>query len=144
MALPFKPSDRDTVVPYLVVGDPQAVIDFLQSAFSAELIEKIEHEDGINHAEVRIGTSTIMMGKAQSEWPAMTSMNYVYVEDTDRCYERALAAGAESIMAPDDQFYGHRNAGVRGPQGNSWWIATLIEEVAPDELKRRAEAAREK
>jgi PhnB protein len=62
------------------------------------------------------------------------------VNDADAVYRRALEAGATSKMEPADQFYGDRNAGVRDPVGNVWWIATHKEDVPPGELARRAEA----
>jgi PhnB protein len=72
----------------------------------------------------------------------MPACFYLYVEDTDAVYRKALAAGATSVMEPADQFYGDRNAGVKDPSGDLWWIATHIEDVTPEELARRA-AARE-
>jgi PhnB protein len=68
-------------------------------------------------------------------------MLHVYVADADATYRRALAAGGISVQEPTDQFYGDRSGGVRDPCGNLWWIATHIEDVPPDELRRRAEAA---
>ena len=66
---------------------------------------------------------------------------YVYVPDTDATYQRALKAGGVSTMEPSNQFYGDRNAGVRDECGNLWWIGTHIEDVSPEELKRRAAKA---
>lgn len=65
---------------------------------------------------------------------------YLYVNDTDAVYQRALQAGATSVMPPADQFYGDRNAGVKDASGNFLWIATHIEDVSPEELERRFEA----
>jgi PhnB protein len=65
----------------------------------------------------------------------------VYVDDADAVYQRALAAGATSVQAPVDQFYGDRSGGVKDAFGNLWWIATHIEDVPPEELQRRAQAA---
>jgi PhnB protein len=65
---------------------------------------------------------------------------YVYVDDVDATYARALKAGATSVRAPENAFYGDRNAGIQDPFGNSWGIATHVEDVSPDELKKRAEA----
>ena len=69
----------------------------------------------------------------------MPGMLYLYVDDVDLTYQRALDAGATSQQPPTDQFYGDRSAGVKDPCGNLWWIATHIEDVPPDELKHRAE-----
>jgi len=94
----------------------------------------------IGHAEVRIGDSVVMLGQASSQWKPTTAAIYLYVNDTDATYKRALQSGATSAMEPTDQFYGDRNAGVQDPAGNFWWIATHVEDVAPDEMKKRAEA----
>jgi len=73
-----------------------------------------------------------------------TATLYVYVDDADARYQRALEAGATSISEPANQFYGDRHAGVKDTNGISWWIATHFEDVPPDELARRAKAAMEK
>jgi PhnB protein len=65
---------------------------------------------------------------------------HLYVNDADATYQRALQAGATSIMEPADQFYGDRSAGVQDTVGNRWWIATHREDVPPEELRRRADA----
>jgi uncharacterized glyoxalase superfamily protein PhnB len=64
----------------------------------------------------------------------------VYVDDADATYRRALQAGGVSLREPEDQFYGDRTGGVKDPAGDHWWIATHKEDVAPDELARRAKA----
>jgi len=69
------------------------------------------------------------------------TMLYVYVDDVDATFQRALAAGAMSVQAPADQFYGDRSGGVKDLFGNLWWIATHIEDVPPGELQRRAREA---
>ena len=71
-------------------------------------------------------------------------MMYLYCDDADQAYHRALKAGAESIMEPADQFYGDRNGGVKDPFGHIWWFATQIEEVSPNELHRRAHEFQQK
>jgi uncharacterized glyoxalase superfamily protein PhnB len=70
----------------------------------------------------------------------MPSGFYLYVPDTDATYQAGLAAGGVSVMEPSDQFYGDRNAGVRDPWGNHWWIATHIEDVDEAEIQRRMAA----
>ena len=130
-----------SVIPYLIVADVAGLIEFLVRAFGAT--EKERHSDAegaIRHAEVKIGDSAIMMGGARGDWPAMPCMNYVYVSDTDAAYARALEAGATSVLAPVDQYYGDRNAGVKDEFGNLWWIATHVEDVSPEEIARRGEA----
>lgn len=133
------PDGFHTITPYLVVMDPAALIDFLKAAFDAEEMHRTNRPDGnIMHAQVKIGSSMLMMGGATPEWPAMPAGLYLYVDDADSTYERALAAGATSVMEPMDAFWGDRMGGVKDGSGNFWWIATHIEDVPQDELARRA------
>ena len=145
MAVKAKPDGYHAVTPYLVVDGAARLIDFLEEVFDAEEVERFAAPGNrIGHAEVRIGDSLVMLGDAHGEHKPMQAMLYVYVDDADATYQRALAAGATSVQAPVDQFYGDRSGGVKDPCGNLWWIATHIEDVPPDELKRRAQAAMEK
>jgi PhnB protein len=139
------PAGYHNVVPYLTISGVAKLIDFLAHTFRAKEIERMQRPDGvIMHAEVRIGDSVIMMGEPSAQFKSMPGSLYIYVEDTDATYKRALEAGATSIMEPADQFYGDRNAGVKDPLGNIWWIGTHIEDVPPEEMKKRAEAAAKK
>jgi PhnB protein len=133
------PKGYPTVCPYLVVPDPSQVIDFMQRVLDGQVIERMEGPDGrIQHAEVRLGDSVVMMGAASEEHPVQTAMLHIYVPDVDATYARALKAGATSMREPEDQFYGDRSGGVKDAVGNSWWFATHVEDVSPEELKRRA------
>ena len=141
MAVKLVPDGLHTVTPYLVVPGVAQLIDFMKQVFDATEIRRMALPDGtVMHAEVRIGDSALMMGQAPGGYQALTASLYVYVKDTDAVYQRAIAAGATSLMAPADQFYGDRNAGVKDASGNTWWIATHLEDVSPEELARRAEA----
>lgn len=132
------PDGVHNVNSYLVVDDPDALIVFLERVFGARVGERTAVDGATLHADVRIGDSRVMIGAARGGAP-VPAMLYVYVDDCDAAYARAIAAGAESLMAPADMFYGDRHGGVKDASGNSWWIATHIEEVAPDELARRHE-----
>lgn len=135
------PEGYHSVTPYLIVKDVNGLIDFLKRAFDAEEIGKHTDSDGaVMHAEVRIGDSVVMMGEASDEWRPMPSVLHLYVEDTDAVYQRAMQAGATSLREPSDQFYGDRSGGVTDPSDNQWWIATHVEDVPPEELKRRQES----
>ena len=130
-----------TVTPYLVGKDVESLITFLKEAFDAEESERVPNSDGTTrHAEVRIGDSVVMMGTARGK-PSMSGMLYVYTEEVDTAYSRALNAGGESIAQPENQFYGDRAAGVKDSQGNIWYIATRVESLSEDELRERALAA---
>lgn len=134
------PEGYSSVTPYLVVPGVDGVLSFVQTVFDAEITgEPIRRPDGsVMHAEVRIGDARVMMGEPTGDMPPLPAMLYVYVEDTDATYARALAAGGESVMEPADQFYGDRNAGVRGPGGTMWWMGTHVEDVSEEEIRRRA------
>jgi uncharacterized glyoxalase superfamily protein PhnB len=141
MAVKPIPDGYHSVTPYLVVQGADKLIDFLKQAFAAQESERLTRPDGtIGHAEVRIGDSIVMMSEASGEWKPMPSAMYLYVNDTDATYKRALQAGAVSTMEPTDQFYGDRSAGVKDLTGNQWWIATHQEDLSPEELARRAKA----
>lgn len=133
-----------TVTPYLIIEGVPKLIDFMKTVFGAEEMERFEDkEGGVMHAEVRIGDSIIMMGGATKEWKAIPAALHIYVKDADTTYQRALQAGATSVMEPSDQFYGDRSGGVKDPFGNTWFISTHIEDVTLEEMHKRA-AARKK
>jgi len=97
-------------------------------------------DGSIRHAEARIGDSMVMIGQAGGEWKPKPNTVHVYVPDVDATYKKALAAGATSTREPVTQFYGDRSAGVEDAQGNSWWIATHVEDVSPEEMEKRMAA----
>jgi len=133
------PDGYHTVTPYLVVPDVRAQLEFLSKAFGGVLSEQIDEQGGdIRHAEITIGDSVIMIGMARDGTAPSSSMFYLYVDDCDAYYQRALDAGATSVMPPEKQFYGDRSGGVRDAFGNQWWVATHVEDVSPEELQRRA------
>jgi uncharacterized glyoxalase superfamily protein PhnB len=136
------PSGYPTVTPYLAVRGAREAIEFVQRAFDAEVKHLSARPDGtLMNAEVRIGTSMVMFGEASkdSTWPAML---YLYVENADDWYSRAIAAGGKSIREPEDQFYGDRVGAVEDASGNQWWIATRKEDLSDQDIARRAAHAR--
>src|ERR1700733_10890660 len=135
------PDGYHRVTPYIVCDGVAKVIDFITKAFDAKEISRMSRPDGkVMHAEVKIGDSPIMFGEPLEASKARLGSVYMYVEDTDAVYKRAIQAGAQSVMEPADQFYGDRNAGVIDQSGNYWWIATHIEDVSDEEIKKRAQA----
>ncbi len=146
MTLDPKPEGFHTVTPYLLVEGAEALLEFAAKAFDA--VEGTRHSlpDGkIMYADIKIGDSIVMISDAREEFGASPAMLYVYVDDVDATYQRALEAGGVSIREPTDEFYGDRAGGVRDPCGNQWWIATRKEDVSPEEMERRAaQAARER
>ena len=141
MAVNPIPEGYHTVTPYLIVEGAAGLLEFVKSAFGAEERFRMPApNDTIGHAEVKIGDSIVMVADAGEEWPAMPAFIYLYVDDCDATYQRALDAGATSVKEPEDQFYGDRNATVRDSVGNRWGIATHIEDVTEEEVARRIEA----
>src|SRR6478735_5854574 len=139
-AIPL-PDGYHTVNAYVVVAGASAFIDFACSAFGATEHERMMAPGGlIGHAEVRIGDSILMLTDAKVDHPAAPCSLYLYLDDVDEAHRAALDSGATSVQEPADQFYGDRSGGVVDPFGNTWWLATHLEDVAPDELARRAAA----
>jgi PhnB protein len=135
------PEGYHSVTPYLIVEGAAELLDFVKSAFGAEERFRMPTPNGtIGHAEVKIGDSIVMVADGAEEWPVMPTFVYLYVDDCDATYQRALAAGATSVKEPEDQFYGDRNATVRDSVGNLWGIATHIEDVTEAEVAKRLEA----
>ena len=134
------PEGYHTVTPVLTVHGAAKLIEFLKQAFDAKETYRLPGpDDTVMHAEMKIGDSMIMLGEATDEWKPMPATIALYVEDTDTWYKRALQAGGTSVREPSDQFYGDRSAGVKDFAGNHWWIHTHIEDVPPEEIKKRAE-----
>lgn len=132
------PVGYHTVTPYLTVKGAKKLIEFLEEAFGAKRLRQTVRPDGsVGNAEVLIGNSMVMISDATEQWLPMVSSIYLYVEDTDRIYKKAIEAGAESLYEPMDMFYGDRNAGIKDMFGNFWWIATHIEDVSDEEIQRR-------
>lgn len=142
MAVRPIPPGYHTITPFLTVHDGDAILEFVKRALDArELSPPTRRADGrLAHAELRIGDSNLMLSEGTAEWPPMPCSLYLYVPGVDAVYAQAIAAGATSVRAPTDEYYGDRSAGVKDSSGNYWWIATHIEDVAPDELARRAAA----
>ena len=122
------PFGLHTITSYLIVEDVSALIQFLHRVFDAESRGDPRYrEDGsVKHAEVKIGDSVVMMGEPMDEIGPMPAMMYIYVEDCDAVYKKALEAGATHVMEPENYPHGDRYGGVKDPVGNIWWIVTHI------------------
>ena len=136
MPIHWKPTEMPTLTPALPGG--KKLIDFVQRVFDAKVQRIYEGPDGgVAHAEIRFGESLLMTGDPMGDHVIPPGAASVYVPDCDAAYKRALDAGAKSKEAPKDQFYGDRTARVVDPNGNQWSIATHVEDVSEDEMKRR-------
>src|SRR5664279_5177064 len=102
MAVKPIPEGYHTVTPYLTVDDPDAVMLFLKDAFGAEETYAMRDDSGrVRHSEIKIGNSMVMLGGAHDEWKARPANFYIYVEDVDAVYKKAIAAGGKSISEPE-------------------------------------------
>jgi len=136
------PEGYHTVIPYIVVPGVGKLIDFAKQALGATEVYLSKRPDGaVMHAEIKIGDSIVMMGEGGEGGKHFPAMLYLYVEDMDAIYQQAIQAGAKSIREPANQIYGDRVGGVEDAFGNQWWMATHVEDVAPEEIERRAKAA---
>ena len=113
----------NTVTPYLTVKRAEQLVEFVKQVFGGVELFRTTGSAGGMHAEVRIGESRLMIGGYENVEEKLTAL-HLYVPDADAVYQRALEAGATSLEEPVDQFYGDREAGVKDPSGNVWWIAT--------------------
>jgi uncharacterized glyoxalase superfamily protein PhnB len=134
MTVKAAPRGWHAVTPRLFVADAPRLVDFLKHTFGATGCFR---SDG--PSEIHIGDSIVMVSEAGMR-AAMPAFLYVYLDDVDGAYQRALEAGASVIEKPQDMFYGDRRATVRDPFGNIWQIATHKEDLALKEIRKRAAA----
>ncbi|MFL5426167.1 MAG: VOC family protein [Myxococcales bacterium] len=139
MAVKPIPEGYHTYTPYYVVDGAAQFIDFLKKAFGAEETLRMPAPGGkIGHAEVRIGDSIVMLADQNPpEHGAKQMSGLLYVNDADSVFKKAVDAGGQGVRSPESMFYGDRMGGVVDKWGNYWSIATHIEDVSPDEIKRR-------
>ena len=149
MAKPV-PDGYHSLTPYLIIDGAAKAIDFYKRAFGAtESLRMADPKGGIAHAEIKIGDSVIMLadehpnmgyrGPRSLGGSAVSIM--LYVTDVDGTFDRAVKAGAKAQRPVANQFYGDRSGTLEDPFGHIWTISTHVEDVAPEEMKRRAEAA---
>jgi uncharacterized glyoxalase superfamily protein PhnB len=143
------PQGYHTVTPNLAVHDATKALEFYRKAFGAEETVRMPGPDGkIMHAEFRIGDSVLMLGE---EMPDMGSKSpkslggtpvkfYVYVEDVDASWKRALDAGANQVMPLQDMFWGDRTGCVEDPFGHQWMLAQHVGDPTPEEIQKGQEA----
>jgi uncharacterized glyoxalase superfamily protein PhnB len=143
------PKGYHTVTPSIVVAGAAKAIDFYRKAFGAEEVMRFPGPDGsIMHAEIRIGDSTIMLGdempdqggKSPKAYGGTAVSFFVYKDNVDAAWKRAVDAGAKPIMPLIDQFWGDRAGCLEDPFGHKWWLAQHIQDLTPDELQKNAEA----
>lgn len=142
------PEGFHTVTPQLTLDNAAQAIDWYKKALGAEEKTRAVGPDGkIMHAELRIGNSIIMLndammgGKGPKAFGGSPASLWVYVDDCDSLFNRAVAAGAKVSNGPmgqlTDQFWGDRSGTLSDPHGYTWTIATRKEDLTPDEIKKR-------
>ncbi|MBA3317414.1 MAG: VOC family protein [Gemmatimonadales bacterium] len=143
------PKGYHTVTPSLFVAGAAKAIDFYKKAFGAEEVMRFPAPDGtIMHAELRIGDSIIMLGDEMPDQGGRGPKTiggtpvsfFVYRENVDAAWKRAVDAGAKPIMPLADQFWGDRTGCLEDPFGHQWWLAQHIQDLTPEELQKNAES----
>jgi len=148
----YMPDGYHTVTPYLTVRGAAQAMEFYKRALGAQEIERMTSPDGkyLMHGELRIGDSVIMLSdeipgrstcRAPQSLGGTTCLLFLYVPDVDKAFRQAVDAGCKATRPPADMFWGDRYGQVEDPFGNQWGLATHTEDLAPDEIARRARAA---
>lgn len=142
------PANYHTATPYLVVQDGAKALDYYEQAFGATNPVRMDGPDGkVMHAEFKIGDSMVMLTSEMGPNKSPKSLGgspvsiFLYVEDVDSTFNKAVSAGATPDMPPQDMFWGDRFGKLTDPFGHQWCVATHIEDVAPEEMGKRAQEA---
>ena len=140
------PEGYQTITAQLVLDNAAQTIEWYKRAFGAQEVSRSVGPDGkIMHADVKIGNSHFMVNdpmmgsKGPKELGGSPASLWLYVEDSDALFNRAVGAGGKVQMPLEDQFWGDRAGAVVDPVGYTWWIASRKEDLSPEEIKRRAE-----
>lgn len=144
------PEGFHSVTPMCVVKDARKAIEFYKRAFGAEELFAMPGPGGkgVMHAEVRIGDSIVMMGEENPQEACKSAETiggspvsfYIYVENADAAFRRAVEAGAESRMPVEEMFWGDRAGAVKDPFGYSWMLATHTKDLTLQEIQQCAQA----
>jgi PhnB protein len=140
------PAGYHTITAQLTLDDAAQTMDWYKKALGAEEVSRSVGPDGkIMHAELKIGDSRfmmndVMMGKGPRAFGGSPASLWLFVEDSDVLFDRAVRAGAKVEMPMADQFWGDRADAVADPAGYTWWIATRKEDLTPEEMEKRAAA----
>jgi PhnB protein len=144
------PDSYPRVTPHLSIAGVADALEFYQSVLGASVRMRMDAPGGlVAYAEIELGGSVIMLGEEalpDSE-PSPKTLGgtsvslFVYVEDVDEVFRRAVEAGAQAVSEPEFHFYGDRVATIDDPFGHRWNVATHVEDVSPEDMNRRAAEA---
>jgi len=143
------PEGYHTVTPSLFVRGAGQAIDFYKKAFGAEELMRFAGPDGsIMHAEIRVGDSTLMLADEMPEQGGRSPKSlggsavsfFIYGDNVDAAWKRAMDAGATEVMPLADQFWGDRAGCLEDPFGHRWWLGQHMEDLTPEEIKKNADA----
>ena len=138
------PAGYHTITPQLTLDNAAQTMDWYKKALGAEEVSRSQGPDGkIMHAELKIGDSRfmvndVMMGKGPQAFGGSPASMWLFVDDSDALYNRAVKAGAKVQMEIADQFWGDRAGAISDPAGYTWWIATRKEDLTQMEMQTRA------
>ena len=143
------PENFTSITPHIIVDGGMEALEFYKAAFDAEVTVCLPGpENMLMHAELKIGNAMVMVGsnqwgeegpKAPNQLGGSSCFINLFVEDTDKAFEKACQAGAEVIMPPADMFWGDRYSQVKDPSGHTWSIATHQEDLTDQEIAERGE-----
>ena len=146
MTVKTTPDGYHSVTPYLVIDGAAKALDFYARAFGAKEKMRLPMGDRIGHAEIVIGDSHVMLADEMSPHKGPRKLGgtpvslMIYTKDVDAMFARAIAAGAKEKRPVADQFYGDRTGVLEDPFGHVWSIATHVEDVSDEEIRRRMAA----
>jgi PhnB protein len=144
------PRGYHSVTPYLSVRNAAQALDFYKRAFGAEEVMRMNNPQGaVSHAEIKIGDSIVMIAEEASSsglrspqsLGSSTVSIFLYLNDVDTTFKQAISAGAKEQQPLSNMFWGDRYGRLTDPFGHSWSLATHVEDVAPEEMQRRAQEA---
>ena len=144
------PEGYHSVTPYLFVRSAASAIDFYRNVFGATEVVRMAGSNGkIMHAELRIGDSIVMLADENPPTGVMSPQTiggfsvglHVYVENVDAVIQKAVESGAKLLRPIKNQFYGDRSGSLLDPFGHMWSVATHVEDVSPEEMRKRMTAA---
>lgn len=143
------PEGFNSVTPYLYIKGATKAIDFYKTAFGATEVMRMPGPNGtVAHAEIEIGNTRIMLSDERPDMGARSPQTvggtpiglHLYVDNVDATFKKAIDAGAKEDRPVKNEFYGDRTGSLTDPYGFRWFVATHVEDVAPEELKKRMAA----